>query len=162
MDYDLQTYEDYDILGNEYINLINLCFQYSEYFTLLFKNSYIDTSIKPYKTEIRIPDDITGFTTSEYFERRFFKCNDASRNYMYNITDNLFDLVNRNELKNKPEDPIFYRKDGSVFFWSMIHEGICILSNRENEDVMDVVSKHGWKCYDKNDGIKRFIPKYFL
>lgn len=121
----------------------------------------METSIKPYKTEIGMPDDVTGFTTSEYFERRFFKCNDTSRNYMHDITDDLFALVNINELKNKPEDLIFYREDGSVFFWSMLHEGLCIISCRENEDVKDVVSRRGWKCYDKNDGIKRFIPKYF-
>lgn len=43
-----------------------------------------------------------------------------------------------------PEDPTFYRSDGSVFFTSTTHEGILTLMPRENEDVSDIISCENW------------------
>ena len=162
MDYDLYTYEDYDIQGDDYNQLMDLCFSYCDYFSLMFKSKDVKCSILPYKVEIKTPDNIAGFMTSEYFERRFFKCNIESKDYMLSITNNLYSLANTDGKNNKPEDPIFYREDGTVFFWSMIHEGICVLSNRDNEDVANIVSKRGWKIHNEDGKILNLIPKYFF
>ena len=43
-----------------------------------------------------------------------------------------------------PEDPTFYRNDGSVFFTSTTHEGLLTLMPREDEDVSDIISYTGW------------------
>lgn len=150
-----------DICGKRYKNLIDICFSYSKYFTLLFKKPYNKFSdMEPYKIEVQKPDDILGFISSEYFERRFYSCDEETKEYMLNITDNFFDLVNWVG-DNMPEDPIFYREDGTAFFWSMTHEGICVLSNRSNEEVMSVVSYHNWKEWDPKK-YHCMIPDYFL
>lgn len=162
LDYDPKTYMEFDISGVEYKKLIDECFKYCDHFTLLFKNKNAPYTIEPYKIEVRKPDDICGFYTSEYFERRFFKCTDETKLFMLNLTKNLFDLVNDDMEKYIPEDPIFYRKDGTAFFWSMTHEGVCVLSATGTEDISSVISAKGWKAYNpKIDGAKAIIPRYF-
>lgn len=162
LDYDPKTCTEFDISGPEYKKLIDVCFEYCDHFTLLFKNKNAPCTIKPYKTEVRKPDDICGFYTSEYFERRFFKCTDEAKLFMLNLTKSLFDLVNDGTEKCIPEDPIFYRNNGTAFFWSMTHEGICVLSATGAEDVSSIISVKGWKSYDpQTEGPKAIIPKYF-
>ncbi len=50
---------------------------------------------------------------------------------------------------NNPENPTFYRPDGSVFLESNIHEGELILYVNEDEDVSEVVSLPGWSAVSR-------------
>lgn len=43
-----------------------------------------------------------------------------------------------------PDDPTFYRSDGSVFFVSEIHEGICAIMPREEEPVEELLREIPW------------------
>lgn len=43
-----------------------------------------------------------------------------------------------------PEDPVFYRDDGSVFFSSIIHDGKCFLFPTDSENISDIVSSDHW------------------
>jgi hypothetical protein len=43
-----------------------------------------------------------------------------------------------------PEDPTFYRPDGSIFFKSTTHEGELTLMPRGDEDVSNVLSSGRW------------------
>ena len=47
-------------------------------------------------------------------------------------------------LKN-PEDPAFYRKDGTPFFSTTIHEGYFTINADENEDISEILSKRDWE-----------------
>jgi len=59
------------------------------------------------------------------------------------ITDSIFKWIDGWGFKN-PEDPCFYRDDGSAFFTSVIHEGVVKLTPRENEDVSKIISNPLW------------------
>ncbi len=156
---------EYDIANMDYLDLLNVCFMYSSYFTLLYrkKGVILKNEPVPYKVLIKTPDEITGYNSSRYFERRFYCCNDQSKIFLSKITNSLFSLSNLDNENDLPEDLTFYRANGTAFFWSMTHEGICVLSNCENEDVSMVVTKQGWKSYDpKIDEMNYLIPKYFI
>ncbi|MGM9680039.1 MAG: hypothetical protein ACI3XR_00890 [Eubacteriales bacterium] len=75
------------------------------------------------------------------------------------VTD-LFDWIRTDEREN-PEDLTFYREDGSVFFWSETHEGICVLCDRVQEKVSQIVSKKGWKARKEGEFIYG-VPKYLF
>ena len=64
------------------------------------------------------------------------------------ISDNLFGYIDGWGYTN-PEDPTFYRSDGSVFLKSEIHEGEVWLMPRNNEDVSQIVADSNWI---KSDG----------
>ena len=63
------------------------------------------------------------------------------------VSDSLFEWCAIWEYNN-PEDPIFYRKDGSVFFYSCIHEGESFLNVRPDEDVDALISAVPWGVVD--------------
>lgn len=81
--------------------------------------------------------------------RCFYKCTEEAKQLFLTVTNNLFDWIQYYGNDN-PENPRFYRENGSVFFWSEIHEGDCCLYNRANEDVSSIVSKRGWQYKEKN------------
>ena len=46
---------------------------------------------------------------------------------------------------NNPENPVFYRENGSIFFSSLIHEGEITLTVNDGEDVSKITMINGWK-----------------
>ena len=48
-----------------------------------------------------------------------------------------------------PEDPIFYRADGSKFFLSVIHEGELELYVNDSEDISAILDSIGFKLQQK-------------
>ena len=67
-------------------------------------------------------------------------CSKNTRELLNSISDDLRDFVNCWGINN-PEDPSFYREDGTVFFCSTVHECIFDISIDPNEDVSDLLSK---------------------
>lgn len=81
------------------------------------------------------------------YKKYYHLCSEL-RDFILQKTDRLFIWIYAWGFTN-PEDPVFYRKDGSIFFESIIHEGECYLYPREDEDVSNIVSKEHWIRYDE-------------
>ena len=67
---------------------------------------------------------------------------------MLSWSNNLFELHSFG-ISKLPEDPLFLRKDGSIFFESTIHEGECFLYP-QGEDISKVLVFGNWLPLDSN------------
>lgn len=145
--YDTDDYgkEEYDITDEHYLTLVDACFKYSSVF-----------SFRVEEDDIALPDELEKYRVdvkSEYFEAykhyffselRCYRVCDETKKLFLDITDSVFKWIYAWGYTN-PEDPAFFRSDGSIFFWSVIHEGECFLLPRDDEDVSMVIAHGGWK-----------------
>lgn len=163
--------EDYDIDGEEYQTLIERCFKYSSCFSLIFRpaNKGIQYPVKlRYEKQKELPEydkyiiksvisgKWAGTETELIGELRYYRCCKETLEMLYKFSDSIFgfEFVFGNHFN--PEDPCFYRPDGTVLFASQIHEGECYLFPREDEDFDDVLESIPWfkkeitmKTYDE-------------
>lgn len=149
-DYDDETKMDLTISGDDYIRLVDVCFQYSTSFSLCFPSSESAYEFAP-KTEM------LNYMPSEYSDpnrkyKCYFPCSNQMKEILLSHVNGLFDWI-RQDGRDNPEDLTFYREDGSVFFWSETHEGICVLCDHEPENVSLVVSKKGWNVRKESEFI---------
>lgn len=145
-DTDASGSEEYDLCGEDYKNLIQTCCKYCKTFSVIVSNFENPIVSKLQKFLIPAQDNIE-FKYPHYG-------NNLSGVCYYNICSELCDILLQSANGifewidgwnyNNPNDPTFYRNDGSVFFTSTIHEGICVLIPRENEDVTNVVQNVHW------------------
>ena len=156
-DTDITGREIYDIIGSDYERLLGVCFQYC---TSVAMCLYLDANVDV--SEIRrFQIDVTP-ETKQYFQHygRFpaGDCNESGtyqivryslmpevREFLLSRADSVFKWTYGWGNKN-PDDLVFLRADGSAFFSSVIHEGECTLSPRDNEDVSSVVDDPRWLC----------------
>lgn len=152
-DTDIDGLNEFDICGNSYKKLIKVCCEYCDFFSLIITNSNSELLSK--LCEYRIPKnkkityvfnhyDINS-TIIEYFQVSSELCE-----VLLNNTNSIFSWINGWGYNN-PEDPTFYRKDGSVFFTSTIHEGECTLYV-QNEDVSEIIASNNWIRVSSNRG----------
>lgn len=129
---------DFDFTQQHYHELINFCFTYGKYFSLVFWN---DTAIGFDQLEKwRIPSPQFPFQNETFLEkRRFYTCCEASCSFLLNATDTIFDF----ECPN-PEDIVFYREDGSVLVDSVAHEGECSIFPTYDEDASKLLEHGHW------------------
>lgn len=150
-DSDIFTGEgDFDISGSNYEELLNLCFKYSDVMSFLiydFNTSYLQ-DLEKFK--IKRPQSITNsFEKQRTIEDsmppyyQYYKVCDGLKMLMRIISDSIFQFVHTWGYTN-PEDPTFYRADGSVFFYSIVHEGECSFLPRDNEDISKILSMGHW------------------
>ena len=145
-------WEEYDIVGNDYVDLIKTCCLYSKTLFLRISGERINGISELERFRISKGDNIT-FVPDHYY--RMIKCDKYPDEFRYyNICPELCDLLLH--ISNcifhwidgwgyhNPEDPTFYREDGSVFFTSVIHDGVCTLTPREDENVDHIVEKEHW------------------
>ena len=127
------------ISGLDYTELIDTCFKYSTHisFSLRFlrRGGIRFESPEPYAKPLK------ASLSASCGDTVILPCSEKTRQYLLNRTDNLFKWM---DWYKNPEDLTFYRADGSIFFWSLIHEGVCCLINRPDEDVSGVVGKPDW------------------
>lgn len=130
-----------DIRGKDYEVLINLCFRYCRYFSLS-KNrpgAHIDFSEEPLKEVPIHPGEEN---------KQYFFCSDDARSFLLQKESSVFSWMTWGEIlpgtEVLPEDLCFYREDGSVFFWSATHKGVCALCPKPGEDVSGLLSLGGW------------------
>ena len=71
--------------------------------------------------------------------RQFFRCCKESRDFLLSETNSIFDF----EWPN-PEDITFYRRDGSVLFDSVAHEGECSIFPELQEDISEILEYGHW------------------
>ena len=144
-DTDIDGNEEYDIRGEAYRKLISTCCRYSA--VLYLKHTRPDLKaigqlkdfeiIKPQN----IPEDPERI--GPYCDKRYYSVRPELCDVLLNIADGIFEWLNGWGFKN-PDDPIFYRSDGTVFFTSSIHEGVCAMMPRENEDVEELLQAVKW------------------
>ena len=138
--YDLTSEEEIDLNGDTYYKLIKLCCEKCNVlsFSIEFPNicsPKMKNNLKKY--EIQNPYD----TDSD---------EDSSVHY-YRVCPELCQLLIESVSSMfawigyiMPEDPTFYRPDGSIFFTSTTHEGELTLMPRGDEDISEILSGNNW------------------
>ena len=150
-DSDIFTGEgDFDITGRDYEELLNLCFKYSDVMSFLIYDSNTSYLKNLEKFKIRRPQSITGsFEEQRTIENsvppcyQYYKACEGLKTLMRTISGSIFQFVHAWGYTN-PEDPTFYRADGSVFFYLIGHAGECSFLPRDNEDISKILSMGHW------------------
>lgn len=146
-DYDDEKCLDLSVTGEEYAELINTCFRYSTHFS--FNIGFLCRGGIP----VDIPQPYKIYKKLDHFaicdDIAVLPCTETTREYLLNRTNDLFEWI---DWYNNPEDLTFYRQDGSMFFWSLIHEGECCLIDRPEEDVSAIVKNPYWYKKTPEDG----------
>lgn len=150
---------EFDISGQDYIQLLEICFKYSSTMSMLIDKRRLAGDSRLLELEKhRLPltdtvkgvyghypfSDMDSFDAMSPYEIRHYSLNPHTRPVISSITCSLFTWMCGWEFMN-PTDPAFYRNDGSVFFSSIIHEGECTIMPKESEDIGMVLKDH-WKC----------------
>lgn len=154
-DTDFTGREIYDIIGTDYEHLLGVCFQYCTSVAMcLYLGANIDVSgIRPFQI------DVTSDVKKHFQHYGHFLSGDCNESGTYQIVHYSLTPEVREFLltrvdsvfkwtfgwgNNNPDDLVFLRSDGSAFFTSVIHEGECTLSPRENEDVSTIIDDPRW------------------
>ncbi len=149
-----------DIEGDDFRRLLDICFSHCTVMSFL-KNTYNNQDdeyferLAPYR--IPTPQNIScqPVEACPPADFRFYRLCPELKEVILSIFDHLFRWL-EGWGYHHPADPIFYREDGSMFFWSCIHEGSCALLPREGEDVTSVLKHGAW--YDVTDrGVSSFF-----
>lgn len=141
----------YDLEQEHYWALLQLCLKYCSYFSILvaeksvekmqiFESYSIEKPDFPYQNE-SLGDIIWGGILRS--RRQYYRVCDESIRLLYQLSTNIFELYDTGE-HNFPEDPVFYRADGSVFFNSVIHEWECHLFPHKDENIDSVLQFGHW------------------
>jgi|GEM_PF-434905 len=145
--------------GEDHRILIETCCRYSAYLALSF---WIDKEplralevLAPFEISIpkTIPKDFLpglsyeGITEKPLTYYKFYRVCPELPEVLTSITDSLFSWISAWGYNN-PEDLYFYRADGSLFLQAIVHEGECMLSPEEGEDVALLLKKGNWFSWD--------------
>ena len=153
----------------DYKVLLTHCFKYCDTLSLKMTSDSINNEKKFEKYRIPKPDCIVGspkgvalaeydkyITVFDGDKRVSKKVEDQLRFYhlcpellelMFDTADDMFEWLCGWGLNN-PEDPAFYRNDGSAFFESIIHEGEFYIYPKAGEDVSKIINNKPWYCFD--------------
>ncbi len=153
--------EEYDISGEEYQKLLDVCFQYCVTMTFIAHITTPGVELFPSDlAESRLPAPLSsrclyghyGLNVKESSQRkdyeiRCYRLSGTVQKYLRTHVNGVFEWINGWGYSN-PEDPAFLREDGSVFFCSTIHEGECTLLPNKNESISDVLKRGKWIAID--------------
>lgn len=150
-DYNDDTNEEYNIQGEDYRELLRVCFRYSEMCSVWFsphihwveKLKPYEISVDPDRFEYAPPyghedEDKGDIIIQLHFYRNCPELHQLLVDYTYDIW-NGWDY-------EQPAFLHFYRADGTCFFMSDTHDGKCAFYPRVGEDISSVVSKAHWHC----------------
>ena len=129
---------DYDFSKLHYLAIIDFCFTHSWCFSLVFWDDHYGTDRTLNSWNIPNPGFLFQNETNPS-RRLFFSCCKESRDFILRETSSIFDFV-----WPKPEDITFYRRDGSVLFDSIAHEGECSIFPRLHEDISEILAHGHW------------------
>ena len=140
-----------DIVGEEYRALIRTCCTYGAFMSLLYyaPNPRVAALLAPFEVERQSyfkafpPED---YLREQKYALRFYRICPELCETILSISDHIFEWFHIES--DLPDDPVFYREDGSVFFYCEIHEGYLKLFPTESEDVSNIISNPAWKCYN--------------
>ena len=155
--------EEQDIEGEKYKELLKFCFERSKYFSFRFFHGRVE--IPKHFFDIQLPKNHTCLEWWNEHSRYYIKngieiCDDIMlleitsdvKQWIENVSDNLFSWIDASWGFNNPEDPAFYREDGSILFHSVIHEGICELRLTEDEEkeASHILKASRWELKKEN------------
>ncbi len=151
-DVDLNGDEEDDIKGikgEEYKELIRVCCEHSKYVSFII----YDKSVSGYDELCKHKFKSVDFTPKDKYLRKYeiLYCNICAdlQKFLENNVNDVFGWMLGREFTN-PEDPTFFREDGTIFFSSCIHEGIVTLRPKD-EDVSHIVSNNSLWIHSDND-----------
>lgn len=155
-DTDSQMQNEYDIQGEQYQKLLDVCFLYCQSVSFVVRTDHHHTDLFPNymeKYKAPIPKDANmayrhyGFagkySVTEKYEIRCYYLSEPVKEYLRHKVDSMFEWICGWGFLN-PEDPAFFREDGSIFFYSTIHEGVCTLIPGKTEYVSNIIINEGW------------------
>ena len=145
--------------GEDHRVLIDTCCRYSAYLALSFwigkEPLNALEALAPF--EISVPETISedflpgisygGISEEPLTYYKFYRVCPELPEVLTSITDSLFSWISAWGYNN-PEDLYFYRADGSLFLQAIVHEGECMLSPEEGEDVALLLKKGNWFSWD--------------
>lgn len=132
--------EEYDISGDDYLELLKLCEKYCCYFSLLFgeDSKYIEL-FKPF----RLPYDDMLRNVSYCMDciPMYFPITEETIKLLMSVSDSIFGFPYKHKTT---ADLTFYRRDKTIFLSSTTHDGVCTLTPIENENVENIISNELW------------------
>lgn len=161
--YDEYDNEEFDIAGEDYVNLLKTCFKYCSSFSFVIRGhnrEVIKENLSHEFENFRIPVDENVIKAYLHYyslsrpsrvddEVFCYKTCPETFKHIMDVTDSIFKWIDAWGYIN-PEDLAFFREDGSIFFNSTVHEGECYLYPRPEEDVRDILSIEKWFKRTKN------------
>ena len=152
--YDSDYYgnEEYDITGGEYKSLIQLCCDYSKQVSFRY---FGDRPTELYEVLENFKEKSITYVSANQSKDTFVSeeivyyrvCPEICQ-ILQEKVDGIFKWIYGRGHKN-PEDPQFFKSDGSVFLASSIHNGTVAIFGNETE-IKDVVKNPLWIC-EKED-----------
>ena len=150
-DYDSDHPEiEYDITGEDHRTFLEICFKYCTVVSFKFTdNDALErqhrNDLEPFR--IAPPDWVYNLAHDPLWnwsvDMHFYRLCPELLELLQTIADGLFQWLDGWGYCN-PENPIFYREDGSIFFTSEVHDGKGILAPRDDEDVSRLLSIEKW------------------
>jgi len=152
-DTDISGHEEYDIRGAEYAQLIQVCCRYSSTLSLIITKPDTEIVQKLGAFEISKPEQVS-FVYSHYGRdfpvgERFYRVCSELCELLIQLVGGIFEWIDGWGFQN-PSDPVFYRENGSAFFTSTIHDGICELMPQTGENIASVIENPLWIKVDSN------------
>lgn len=148
---------EYDIVGEDYKDLIDVCCKYSKYFSLVYlsNSEEVKNLLSPY---IATVDPARFEMYSEYLsplrsKKTFYHVCPQTRAILCEHVDTLWSWIS-DRVFNNPEDLTFYREDSSIFLKTVIHDGECALNVYDNENVSEIIVHENWTKVSE-------LPQYF-
>lgn len=129
---------DFQISHQHYNDIINFCYTYGDSFSLVSKNKITSKNDMFEEWRISLPEHSVQ-NKRVYKSRRFYKCCEENRILLLQLADN---ILNRFEVEL--EDLAFYRKDKSLLFSSITHEGEYSVFPLEDENVQSILRHGHW------------------
>ncbi len=156
-DTDATGQQELDIDGDAYHDLLSTCFNYCSTFSMLVNREISNDSRLKALEKYRLP--VTENVKAAYLhydycenlncandgvEIRHYELTPETRAAIPQFCNSIFKWINAWGHTN-PEDPAFFREDGSVFFSSLIHEGECTIYPNANENISEIVLGNHWQ-----------------
>ena len=150
-DTDYSGTEELDICGIDYENLIRTCAEYASTVSMRIISSENPCIQQLERFRLHETDPIE-YVYGHYYARddrravheiRYYRLCPEAIEVLLSISDSIFKWISAWGYHN-PEDLAFYREDGTVFFDSIVHEGVCNLYPRTGEEVQRIVQSEGW------------------
>lgn len=137
---------EYDLCGDEYLLLLRICFMYSTSVSFIIRSSSVPELSSVHRDRGLVPLYVQKNYRKysiQVSQIRHYRLTAQVQEAICKVTNCIFSWIDGWGHHN-PEDLIFYRSDGSVFFSSAVHEGKCSLYVDENEDVSALISNEHW------------------
>lgn len=135
-----------DIIDDNYIQFITLCCKYSEYFALAYGDSVEKVALlEPFCHRSKKATEWPGMKSTTPIDYVIYKVTEYSKQILISYVPSLFSW-DYHFGGHEPEDLAFYRKDKSVFAYSISHEGFCVINNHKDEDIHTLTDtpNFGW------------------